>query len=365
MTVDMNIVPEIYPELPPPSGIHREQDWRAEVLTSKEELRGILKWATGAWVDENFDADVQASGGVTLLNLEQDFPIDWMSDRLRLYRIVNGEEFLLGTFLVTFPGEEQTATERTLSVDLLGKVAILQEDAIEKSQTLKKGANIVNFARSIITSTGETRVTIEASTKTAREDTVWPAGTSKIEVVNDCMEMLNYFGISCDRTGRFVSKPYVLPEDRPIVRTFEQGLASIHRPTWARSADLSKVPNRVIARTVGSEEEPALVGVASNTNPDSPFSYANRGNRWIVHTEEGVEAADQATINAIAQRLLVANSSPASALNVEHAFVPLDLHDRVAFIDSGTETTATVRTQSIRLGAADLVQAEWREVLPL
>lgn len=162
--------------------------------------------------------------------------------------------------------------------------------------------------------------------------------------------------------GRFLVQPYVLPENRPLTHIFTDNNTSTHSGEWTRSRDISAVPNRFIVFSSGTEEDKGYVGVASNTDAGSPFSYQSRG-RWIVETESVTELASQAEADKLAQRRLNDASSPVSNIEITHAFKKFNLHDKLQLQWYDQRVTATVYTMSLNLGTPGLMTTGLRELL--
>ena len=76
------------------------------------------------------------------------------------------------------------------------------------------------------------------------------------------------------------------------------------------------VHNRVVCVSQETGESPAMVAVAENTNPDSPYSFQTQG-RWVTRVEENVEAASQAVLNQHAQRLLAGEGTAGRVVSRE------------------------------------------------
>jgi hypothetical protein len=135
-------------------------------------------------------------------------------------------------------------------------------------------------------------------------------------------------------------------------------------PDWSREQDNTSVPNKVTLKTVGDGDAEGLVGVAKNEDPESPYSFQARGDRWISATEEGVEAATQAIIDALAAKKLRDAMTPVSRLEVTHAMLNLNPNDLVAFTpEDGVRRLATVQNMRINFTFDTDIDAEWREVL--
>ena len=114
----------------------------------------------------------------------------------------------------------------------------------------------------------------------------------------------------------------------------------------------------------GSDDRPALVGVATNEDASSPYSFQARGG-WVVHSETGVEAADQATIDALARRRLIDASTPTGTEEIRHMPVQIMLNDLVRFTSQGLDVRVLVSQMRIDLSPTALVQTTIREVIDL
>jgi hypothetical protein len=100
-------------------------------------------------------------------------------------------------------------------------------------------------------------------------------------------------------------------------------------------------------------------------DPASPYSYENRGNRWITQTEVGVEVAGQNDLDLYVVRKLVTATSVTSAMKVSHIFLPdLLVNSVVRFTnpDAGLDTTASVLNTTIPFDPIALCTTTLREV---
>lgn len=303
------------------------------------------------------------SGKLTLADVGQ--TIDWMSHRVQAVYdpgIPGADPWPVATMLLSSPTEKHTATGRVFEVGLLPKTVVIDEDRVEAAFSLAAGTPIIETVVQLIQSTGETRIAVTPSAATLSNPQLWPAGTSKLTIVNDLLQAAGYWSLWCDGAGMFRIEPYRAPADRAVAFEFAAGDASIYRPDWSREQNLSAVPNRFIVVGQGSDEEPPLVGLAENDDPDSPFSFQARG-RWIPAIEEGVEGDSQQVFDQLAQRRLLDAMSPVAKLAVTHAIVPLAPNQVVRFRPaSGAPRLATVQRMSMQFGFDAHCSAEWREL---
>lgn len=351
----------------------RSPRWVFELLNSSDEPLGALDGVKDASFEIATTERLGGSASITLDDRGQD--IDWLTHRVRAtYDPGTGyPSWPVGVYLLTSPTMSSRGGRRTWKVGLLTKMTIIDEDAFDETFSVAAGTPIVPLVVSIITSTGETRTAVTDNGTTTRVAMVWDAGTSKLTIINDLLEAAGYWALWCDRSGQFRVEPYTNPQDRQASWVFAAGPtatggASLHRPDWSREQNLAGIPNQVICSTQGTDEEPAIVGVARNDNPDSPFSIGARG-RVITATYD-IEAESQVVADQIAQRRLLDAMSPVAKLEAEHAMVPLEGNDLVVFeptggVDGRESIRATVQRMSISGGFDAHVKAVWREVTEL
>lgn len=339
---------------------HRVEDWWVELLDRNDTPLGRLRGVTGGRLDQNVHAIISGGGTLHLQDLGQD--IDWLSARVQpWYSVAGHEPWPLGIFLPSAPTAGYSPTGRRWSVELLDKLAILDQDKVDGSYSLPAGTNVTLAVQEVIMSAGEDRVAITASSETLTSGMVWEAGTSKLRIVNDLLASINYFSLRADGHGRYVAQPYTRPEDRELNWEFLEGARAIHSPDFTRDEDLASVPNKVVLVSSAAIDEPAMVGVATNEDPSSRFSYQSRG-RWITHTEDLVEATSQEVLDGLAARKLADLSAATATLSVEHAALPLQLNDAVRFVTAGVETRGVVQKMSQALEVGALTRSTIREV---
>lgn len=338
-----------------------ERYW-GELLDSNDQLIDKLR-VTGGKVSLNVNATIRGGGSVSVIG-ESD--VNWLNTRVRIWHETRGRDpFALGTFMPTFPSFDNGSTLQEQTVELHDKTQILVEDKTTATFSVPEGAIVTDVIRSIIESAGESTMSITDSTATIATARTWDVDTTKLRIINDLLDYINYFSLWTDGMGVFQAVPYSRPAARPVARRFVRGERGVvHSPKWTRNQDIAEVPNRVVLKTEGGDDDEALVSVAENTDPASPFSYQGRGNRWIQSTYTS-EAADQATLDDLARRRLISLSSPSATLDVDHLVVPLQLNDVVRFVSSNIDTLAVVERMDYTMKPGALVSATWREVQDL
>lgn len=349
-----------------PLARHRSPSWVYTLLTAQDIPLRVLDGVTGGGCEIVAQSRLGGSGSLSIDEYAQH--IDWMSHRIRVSYdpgITGVEAWDVCTMLFTSPTEHHTEVGVSYEVELLSKMAVIDEDAVEERYSLPADTPIIATVVALIQSTGETRIAVTPSDAVLAAPLTWEPGESKLTIVNDLLEAAGYWSLWCDGSGLFRVEPYLNPADRAIAWTFQHGAASIHVPEWEREQNMAKVPNRFLAIGRGDEETEPLIGVALNENPDSPYSFQARG-RWITATEENVEGESQDVFDQLAARRLLDAMSPVSRLEVAHAILPLTQNALVRFIPEDQKARlATVQRMKYAFGYDSDCAAEWREVIPV
>jgi hypothetical protein len=371
----------------------RTTSYRWEVLTHTggvDVLAGYLDGVLsgGASLSEQLYASVKGSGNVKVADLEtaqagfmrvRDLVLT--SVRLRPVLIIEGlPEIPLSVFLIGAAPEEWSDTGRILSLELLDRATVLDQDSIDVTYTVDTTVGILAAVATVIASAGES-ITVDATVTTALSSTmVWPVGTTKLQIVNDLLGALNYNSLWVDGTGSFRATPYVLPADRSltyellnVVRQLVDGEKSIYGTEWSRDQDLFDVPNKVIAVQAGTGDTEALTGSYTNTDVDSPFSYPSRGNRWItkvlqrVETPEGTELEVIDFLEAAARRSLIASSSVQATVEVACLPIPVRVGDVIQFknVPAGIDKRHVVTEKNLAANPLGLLKLKLQELVVL
>lgn len=340
---------------------HRNHGIKIRVRTPSGLLVGELDGVDGGTIDFSAAASVKGSGSMTVRDVGQ--TVDWVSDLFQPVYIVDGIEYPLGVFVASVPTDDWDDEGRVWDVELMDRTSILDRSALETSLSIPAGANVVDSVTAVIGMAGIDPGAITPSTHTLRGNLVWEAGTTLLKVVNELLDSVNFFSLYCDGDGRFQVAPYVEPSRRAVRVNFVDGANCTYTPKWKGEQDIYSIPNRVIAVTASSADEPALTAVARNENPESPFSFQGRG-RWVDEVIADVEAADQATLNAYVARRLVELSSATATREITHLFEDLAVNDAVRFTHSpaGVDARHVVTNISVPLNEVGLVKTTLREV---
>lgn len=341
----------------------RSESWRVNLLNNDDVVVGDLLGVTGGDFSFNVNAAIRGGGSISYRGT----PVDWNRHRVQpVYTASAGTETVewpVGVFIVATPATEYSDAGKSVSLELYDKTQILEDDKVPSTFQVMKDANVISAVLSVLADAGQTRTAIEESPQTLANGMVWPAGTSRLRIINDLLDAANYFSIWTDGDGIFRTSPYLAPGQRGTAWTFEDNDKSIYSPSFGHDFDMFEVPNRVIVTGQSEGDVEAPISVAEDVG-DGPFSYLTRG-RWITRVEEGQEATDQATLDSIASRLLQTSQQVGSTFNIKHAPIPLELNSSVAF-RRNTESinvNCTVQQVSYSMSTGSLCSTTLREYM--
>lgn len=276
---------------------HRIESYRYELLNLQRQVIGPVPGVkTGGTLTFSDTADIRGQGGIEV----QASGTDWTKHLIRISYVRQGADPLpLITAIPNAPGisRDETGTAWQ-SLDLYDRLIIPASDRPLDAYSLADGADVLAAVRGILNGLGISDIVTPDGTRTLATGITWDTDVTWLDIINDVLKAANCEPLWCDGMGRFRVTDWTDPAARPPVP------AGKRLPTWESAGDLLDVPNRVkvIGQTEGIWE--ALVSVATDTNPASPFSYPSRG-RWITVTEADVPyTGGQPELDALAVRRL-------------------------------------------------------------
>lgn len=302
------------------------------------------------------------------------------SARLRPVLVIEGlPEIPCGVFLISAAPEEWSEAGRVLSLELLDRATVLDQDVVDETYTVDAVTPILEAVATVIVSAGESIHVDATVVDTLTSAMVWPVGTTKLQIVNDLLGALNYNSLWVDGSGNFQATPYIVPAKRSptyellnVARELVDGGTSIYSQEWSHDKDMFNVPNKVVAVQQATGDVAALTGEWTNTDPASPFSYPSRG-RWItrvldaVETPVGTDAEVIAFLEGKAQRSLIASSAVQAAVKVKHLPVPIRVGDvmRFANVPAGIDARHVVTAVTLDAHSLGLMESTLQEVIDL
>lgn len=367
---------------------YRWEVLKHSVATGQDTLIGILDGVSDGQITWTQNAQVKGGGKIQVADLALAAPgmlrvadVALESVRLRPVCVIQGlPENPLGVFLVSSGNEQWEATGRVWGLELLDRCTVPAQDAMDSSYAVAAGTKILTQVKTILSSSGEYLAVDASNTITTQSNMVWEAGTSKLKIINDLLDVANYNALWVDGYGNFQTTPRVLPADRPInyellgfPKELTDGELSIYDPSWTRDRDSFDVPNKVIAiQAAGGTDGPALVGTWTNTDPASPYSTVSRG-RTIPYVLDSVDcpAGTTGEITAFLQQrartTLIQMSATQATVKVTNLPIPVRVGDAIRFAntDAGVDDRHTITRIQLNTTSLGLMQSTLQEVISL
>lgn len=327
-----------------------------------EQPRGQLDGVTAGHLDWSIFNTIRTSGNLTWSGPDASSMPNWSQIRVApTYTALTPDGVVtwqMGVYLPAAPTLKFTPTGLEVNVELYDKLLILDQSKVTESYTVAAGSVVTAAAAAVVAGAALYAPTtaVVASSQTLLTSMVWPAGTTRLAIVNDLLAAINYFSLWVDRYGTFQITPYIPPEQRQVQWQFADDNSSIYTPDFDNEQDTFNIPNQVVMVSASDGTSVALTATANDYT--SPNGYTAKG-WWNTYFEDNVQTTSQATLNATAARKLVDLSTAQNTLNINHAHLPLDLNDAIMFTNSvaGISTTvASIQSMSLDTVPGSLTQ---------
>lgn len=234
-------------------------------------------------------------------------------------------EWPQGVFLLSTPGKTIDATRVvTREIEAYDQLQVLADDLVTNRTTATSGDLYTTTIAGLLTGFV---YNITASAKTLPASRDWEPGTPKLQIVNDLLDAINYEPLFFDEYGTAVARPYVAPASRASEFTYRDDADSVQLPEARELVDLFGVPNKWVL-VVSDADRAALTSTVINDDPASVTSTINRG-RTIVDFRTEQDAADQATLDALADRLAQEASQVFATVEFDTGPMPFHSHGDV------------------------------------
>lgn len=307
---------------------HRDEAVWYQLLNNDEVPIGELKTVEDGKLDWSIYDTIRSAGSIEVADADA---VDWLNVRIRPWYRLNkafpGES--LGIYLPTKPGGKKGGSGHVRTVELYDKLKILVDDKYDTTLVLDVGTNVTSAVRDIIIGAGEPSgsIAITESQEALATAMVWEVGTTKLRVINDLLDTINYFALWVDRSGTFSSSPYTAPSQRPESFNMVDNSESIYTDDFEDEQDSYDIPNMLICVSRSDGDDPAFVSIRTLDTlvTDSPYTIDRRGRRVVEYLSD-IEATSQDTLDSICERKLLSYLKRSRVFKVPHAWLPLDLN---------------------------------------
>lgn len=354
---------------------HRTTRWSADVLDLHTgEILAPMRGVTGGSVDLAYDSRLKASGKLDLIDLGQGYEWQHILLTLRVEMTARGRTtgWRVGTFRPSFDETERSTRGSSRGLELSSVLSFLEGDVTIDTFVVPAGSSVKATIESILAGIGSFAIPVIAETDTITQtDMVWPSGEDWLTIVNRLLEATGYLVAQPDRGGGpgIEMRPLVPPHLRPVQDTLgpDDARVVVSDANVVEKRDELSVPNRVVSRAQGAGDEEALVGVAVNRDPTSPYAYIEGDPRsyWRSRTIEGVQADTQDAIDSNALSNLISLSNPSHTVVLETLPIPVAPYDAIALknLRGATDGRYVIDRMSYTLSPTGTVKETLRKVV--
>ncbi len=273
--------------------------WRATIDNGLVEDISHLLY--GGNVDMNRDRAITTQA---TFNLKDVSAVDPYTDFLAVFQNVEyddtgiQEREQLGLFTVRVPSGTRSI-ERAEGIHAgYDLTSILGRYAFTDAYNVPQGTNYVDAVITLLGMAGITRSAIEATDKVTATPVTFPLGTTYLEACNTLLEAIGYYTLAVTPDGKPTSGP---TRDVQYIEPFRTVTDNDLMSTVEMQPTDTSVANIIIVIQDNPNADP-LTAIRRNDEPDSPTSTVSLGE--IVRVETRSDLADQAAVDALADRLL-------------------------------------------------------------
>ena len=302
----------------------RQIAFRYDLLDKNDVKIGEAKNAGGS-VRVNSLASIKRTASFELEKPDLN-QIDYLNDRIKPIFIVKmpdggSLEYSLGVFLISSPKRTAGGALIKRSIEAYDKSLIIQQDMITKNHVIAKGRNYVNAVKEMLEGAGITKIDIPDFDANCRVDIEYEVGKSKLAIINDFLNLINYNSLTITEDGVAMAKPYRSPTERNVDHSYTDDNLSILLSDAEEELDIFDTPNIFIRVASSPETHEVFQQTFINDDPSSALSTVRRG-RNIVDYGEISDISSDDLLREYVSRIAREKSQAYSKIRFQTAIMP-------------------------------------------
>lgn len=258
--------------------------------------------------------------------------INWISDEIKPYIVINGTEHPIGVFLPAAVTPTTNRGKETLNVEAYDRCWLARDNKIENRIYFAAGTKYITALETLLASCGIAAVAVTATDSklsTARDD--WEPGTSYLSIINELLREITYKELWFDANGTAIIEPESVPTARNIRHRFtdqkpdprnekEIGMINVY-PVISKQTDIYQRPNVITCVCSSPDRSADLSATAENNNPESPLSLQRRGRR-IVRFEKVNNIPSQEALEEYVKHRMMENMVTGEEITIQTPLMP-------------------------------------------
>ena len=347
----------------------RSLDYRFDLLDNQDRKIGDVSHlivAGSSTIDMDNEAEIHRTAK---FNMRDDGSVNFLSDRIQPFAILKIKkdfiEFPLGVFLLSTPSKSYQNRTIYRNIEAYDKLQILLDDGFTARYVADEGLYVTDVIIDIILATGITQINIERSDVQLPTWFSWDPDVSKLEVVNQLLQAINYEKLYVDEYGYFTSRPYRSPTIRTSEYEYKTDAWSVISPGATALQDFFAVPNQWVG-IISEPDRVPLTYTYENLNEDSPTSIPNRGRTVTKYID--VDAADIVSLQGIVQKKAFEDSQIYTEMTFQTALMPMHSHNDIYHLQHdilGVNAKFQELKWSMTLSTGSLMSHTAREIIPV
>lgn len=272
-------------------------------------------------VDCNSDAEIKMSMAGQFL---ADPLVNWLTDELKLYQIINDVEYPVGVFPIGTTSEDTDENgARIVSVEGYDRALILKQTKTESILHIPAGKNYMQAIEELLVQAGiATYISIPTSQTLATDREDWAVGTSYLTVINTLLSEINYNSIWFNQDGFAMLQPAKKPSASNIDHQYGVlDKIKILQRSCSVERDVYDAPNVFIAICSNPDLDAPLIATAVNDNPLSSLSTFKRGRR-IVRVNKVANIPSQDALQEYIQQICLESMLASEYVTIYTANLP-------------------------------------------
>lgn len=352
--------------------------WWVDVLDMQRQRLNLLDGVTSMSISQKAGAAVRGSGQITV-ELQDSYDLLELTSMARIWLEVtdpvgNVHTQPLLTGLMESGSTREGPLGQTLPVDIKDPTARL-DPVTGQELSVPAGTNVSGKIREWLTFIGVDDPQLTETGTVTRTAMHFGADETWRSVINTLGDVAGYAACWADEWGTIQVHPYVAPQHRPTVDLWQYGPGSTMLPEFTVEWDHARIPNHLVRISKADQDVAALRSEIRDYDSVGWGFYA-RG-MWVADVKLDVDAADQATLDAITVRDWRTARSRYRRWIIDTRWRPVRLGDRIRLRTGpgrdgdtpagGWDRDLTLQGWEIKADAGqplDIVQATLDEVRP-
>lgn len=298
-------------------------------ITERELLRDV----TACEITWNDNTTLKESGTISHID-------DWEKYHDKLVRIYQkstlGNEqvrFAWGTYKIASNSAEYDVGVSDTSTSLNSVLWYLEASKTESALQVPRGTNIIYYIKRLCNQL-KIRCANVFDDVLLSKDITFSAGTSYISIINELLDIADYFSARCDVYGTVQLEKYRQPQSREITWTYTASGETVLFNNQSNDRNADDIPNVVIM--IYENEDSTIVGMAKDKSSLSVTSTTSRGyNVTVVEYVTDVATTDQTDLqiqnelDRLAKQKLDTLKNDYDTWDIESTYTPISIRDSI------------------------------------